>query len=184
MTTYNWQFDNAHSEIGFIVKHMMFAKVRGQFNEWSGEFQFDPENPDRASVRAEIQTASVDTANEQRDGHLRSADFFDAENYPTMTFESTSWRETSDGYAVEGNLTIRGTTRPITVDVTANGFGTDPWGNTRMGLTATATLNRKEFGLTWNQALEAGGVLVGEEVRVAIEVQAIRAEAIEASAAE
>lgn len=183
MTTYNWQFDSAHSEIGFIVKHMMFAKVRGGFSEWSGEFRFDPKDPSNAYVGATIDASSIDTGNEQRDGHLRSGDFFDVEQHPELTFESTAWVATDGGYDVTGNLTIRGTTKPVTLKVANNGSATDPWGNTRMGLSVSTTINRKEFGLTWNQALEAGGVLVGDEVKVEIEVQAIQAEQVEVSAA-
>ena len=183
MTTYNYQFDTSHSEIGFVVKHMMFAKVRGGFSEWTGEFQFDSEDASRNFVRASIDTTSITTGNNQRDEHLRSGDFFDTETYPNMTFESTGWAKSGAGYEVTGNLTIRDTTKPVTLNVSANGTGVDPWGNTRKGFTITGSINRKDFGLTWNQALEAGGVLVGEDVKIDIEVQAIQGEQIAASAA-
>lgn len=184
MATKEWNFDNAHSQIGFTIKHMMFAKVRGQFNEWAGSFTFDPEDPAHSKVSASIQIASVDTGNEQRDEHLRSEDFFNAEEFPEMTFESTKWKKNGDEYTVEGNLTIRDVTKPITLDVEQTGTGTDPWGNTRTAFTASTTLNRKEFGLTWNQALETGGVLVGEDVNVQIEVQAVEASQEDEEAAE
>ena len=177
-------FDIAHSEVGFTVKHMMFAKVHGTFDEWTGEFYYDADNPANSKVRASIQASSVNTRNDQRDDHLRSGDFFDAERFPTLEFESTRWEETDGGYFVEGNLTIRDVTKPITLEVDNNGSGIDPWGNMRIGLSARTTLNRKEFGLTWNQALEAGGVLVGDDVKIGIEVQAVQAQSEEEAAAE
>ena len=183
MTLFNWNFDAAHSEIGFSVKHMMIAKVRGKFADWSGEFRYNPEDPTQAWVRADIDVSSIDTGNGQRDEHLRSPDFFDAETFPSVTFESTEWRQAGDDFEVDGLLTIRDITRPITVHVESNGVGTDPWGNSRAGFSATAKLNRKDFGLTWNQALETGGVLVGEDVKIELEVQAIKGEAIASSAA-
>lgn len=183
MTLYNWNFDAAHSEIGFSVKHMMIAKVRGKFADWTGEFRYNPEDPTQAWVRADIDVSSIDTGNGQRDEHLRSPDFFDTSSFPQMTFESTDWRQVGDDFEVDGELTIKDVTRPITVYVESNGTGTDPWGNTRAGFSATAKLNRKDFGLTWNQALETGGVLVGDEVKIELEVQAIQGEAIASSAA-
>lgn len=183
MAAHSYQFDTSHSEVSFIVKHMMFAKVRGAFNEWSGEFVFDDADPNRNFVRAEIQSASIDTKNADRDAHLRSDDFFNSENYPTLVFESTSWTKTSSGYDVTGNLTIRAVTRPITLSVRTTGTGVDPWGNTRIGISATGVVNRKEYGLTWNQALEAGGVLVGDDVKVELELQAIRGEEVGESVA-
>ncbi len=184
MSTQKWNFDNSHSEVGFGVRHMMFAKVRGTFDEWTGSLEFDPDQPGSSKVEATIEAASVNTRNDQRDEHLRSADFFDVENHPKLTFESTSWKKSGSGYEVTGDLTIRGTTRPVTLNVEDNGRGVDPWGNQRLGFTVTGTINRKEFGLTWNQALEAGGVLVGEDVNIAIEVQAVLAEASDSAAAE
>lgn len=173
MTT--WNFDPAHSEIGFKVRHMMFSKVRGTFKTWSGDFTFDPENFAASKTSVKIDAASIDTSNDDRDGHLRSGDFFDAENFPHLTFESTSFEGVGEGrLKVHGNLTIRGTTKPIVLDVEYHGKAVDPWGNDRVGFSATATINRKEFGLTWNQALEAGGVLVGENVEVELQVQAVK----------
>ncbi len=184
MAAQNWNFDQAHSQVGFTIKHMMFAKVRGSFGEWEGNFSFDPEDPAHSKVSATIQVASIDTSNDQRDDHLRSGDFFDVEEFPVMTFESTRWTKNGSKYSVEGNLTIRDVSKAITLDVEHSGTGTDPWGNTRAAFTASTTINRKEFGLTWNQALEAGGVLVGEDVNIDIEVQAVEAAAEETEAAE
>ena len=183
MTTFNWKFDTTHSQIGFSVRHMMIAKVRGVFSDWIGEFTFDPNAPESSWVRAQIQTSSIDTRSEQRDAHLRSADFFDSERFEEMIFESTSWRETDRGLEVAGDLTIRDVTRPIVLDVTSNGSGTDPWGNARAGFSASAVVSRGDFGLTWNQALETGGVLVGDDIRIELEVQAIRGEQVVSSAA-
>lgn len=172
MTTHTWNFDGSHSTVGFSIKHMMFAKVRGQFTDWTGTLSYDPENLDAAAVDATIQIASVDTSNEQRDNHLRSADFFNAEEFPTMTFKSSGWKKAGGKLAVHGDLTIHGVTKPVELAVTENGTGVDPWGNKRIGFSAQAVINRKDFGLGWNTALEAGGVLVGEEVTIDIEVQA------------
>jgi polyisoprenoid-binding protein YceI len=179
MSDNNWNFDYAHSEIGFTIKHMMFAKVRGTFGEWSGEIALDDSGSLRGGVTAEIDIASIDTGNGDRDAHLRSADFFDVEHHPTMTFVARSFSPHGDGvYEVIGDLTIRGTTREITLDVQRTGHGIDPWGNTRVGFSAAASLKRSDFGLTWNQALETGGVLVGDEVKIAVEVQALSSSAI------
>lgn len=177
MTIQNWNFDATHSEISFKVRHMMFSKVTGYFNDWSGEFAFDPDNPADGKTTVRIETASVDTKNADRDEHLRSGDFFDAEAFPEMKFESVSFEKLSDGkLKVDGNLTIRDTTGPITLDVDYHGKGIDPWGNERVGFSARASLNREAFGLTWNQALEAGGVLVGKTVEIEVEVQAVLAD--------
>ena len=175
-TTTTWQIDPAHTQVEFVVKHMMFAKVRGGFNEFTGEIR-QGEDGDLANghFAATIQTSSVDTGNSDRDNHLRSADFFDAENFATITFNSTSIeRVAEDELKVTGELTIKGVTKTITLDVTETGTGVDPWGNMRIGIQAEGVINRKEFGLNWNQALEAGGVLVGEEVTLKIEAQAVQ----------
>jgi len=172
----NWTFDNQHSSVGFVVRHMMFAKVRGTFSDWDAAMAWDPEHPEDTTVTATIRTASVSTGVDDRDAHLRSDDFFACEEYPEMTFESTS--VTADGGDIEmtGDLTIRDVTQPVTLDVSYNGSGTDPWGNERAGFTATGTINRKDFGLKWNQALESGGVLVGDTVTIDIEVEALEAD--------
>lgn len=176
MATHTWNFDNSHSTVGFTVKHMMFAKVRGQFTDWSGSLSYDPENLADASVEATIQIGSIDTANEQRDGHLKSADFFAADEFPTMTFKSSGWSKQGGHIVVNGELTIRGVSKEVALNVTENGTGIDPWGNKRIGFSAQTVINRKDFGLNWNAALEAGGVLVGEEVTIDIEVQATLAQ--------
>lgn len=170
-----WQIDPAHTNVEFVVTHMMFAKVRGGFNSFSGTLE-QGDDGDLASGRfsATIAVSSIDTGNEDRDNHLRSADFFDTDNHAEITFESTEIERVSDtSLKVTGDLTIRGVTKSVTLDVTETGTGVDPWGNTRIGIQAEGTISRKEFGLTWNQALEAGGVLVGDEVTLSIEAQAI-----------
>lgn len=166
-------FDISHSRIGFSVKHMMFAKVKGAFTDWSGEFTYNPENPAESKTSVTIKAASVDTSNEQRDGHLRSSDFFDAEAYPNLTFSSTSFERKGGDLVITGDLTIRDVTKSVTIKAEETGTGIDPWGNKRIGFVGATTINRKDFGLTWNQALEAGGVLVGEDITIDIEVQTI-----------
>ena len=172
-TLTKWAIDPAHTQVSFTVKHMMFAKVRGQFGTLEGDIVFSEGSPADSSARAVIQAASIDTGNDDRDEHLRSGDFLDAETYPELTFESRSVTRTDDGYAVSGELTIRDATRTVELDVRETGRGEDPWGQQRVGFSATTTIDRRDFGLTWNQALEAGGVLVGNDVSIAIEVQAI-----------
>ncbi|AKF08927.1 Hypothetical protein DB32_006076 [Sandaracinus amylolyticus] len=154
---------------------MMITNVRGEFQKVSGEAVFDPATPEASKVTATIDVASINTREEKRDGHLRSADFFDAEKHPTITFESKRVRRAGDGYEVVGDLTIRGTTREVTLtveDVTAE--HADPWGNRRIGASARTKVRRSDFGMTWNSALEAGGVLVGDEISIAIEVSLIK----------
>lgn len=169
-----WQIDAAHSTINFVVKHMMIAKVRGHFDAYAAQLAIG-EQPEESTVAVNIEVASLTTGISQRDDHLRSPDFFDVENYPTMTFTSTSFGPGSgDRWELKGDLTIRDVTRPITLDVEFNGAGTDPWGGTRASFSATGTLQREEFGLTWNQALESGGWLVGKDVTLEIEIEAAR----------
>ncbi len=175
MTATTWNFDPAHSEITFKVRHMMFSKVSGTFEQWEGDFEFDPDDPASASTQVDIDAASIDTGNDDRDDHLRSADFFDVEGHPRLRFESTGVEKTGDEtFTLNGELTIRDATNPVSLDVEYHGKATDPWGNQRVGFTATTKLNRKDWGLTWNQALEAGGVLVGDTVEVELNVQAIQ----------
>lgn len=167
--------DADHSEIGFSVRHMMFATVKGRFTSYRADIELDEREPAQSRVRVEIDAASIDTGVAQRDAHLRSADFFDAENHPQLVFESREVARRADGrYAVTGDLTIRAETRSITLDVEEQGRGVDPWGGTRVGYTVRGALDRTEYGLRWNQALEAGGVLVSNEIRLAIEVQLVR----------
>lgn len=165
-----WNLDTAHLEVGFAVKHMMVATVRGRFSAVESEITVDEQHPARSSVVVHIKTASVDTRAAERDAHLRSADFFDAERYPEMTFRSTQVDRTGDStFSITGDLTIRDVTRPVTMAGTIEGPLTDPWGNRRAGFNATAEIDREAFGLTWNSALEAGGVLVGRRVRLTID---------------
>lgn len=173
-----WHIDPAHTQIEFEVKHMMFAKVRGRFTGFEGTIELGSggERP-ASSVEVTIESASIDTGQGQRDEHLRSADFFDVEQFPELRFKSgTVTLADNETFAVGGELTIKDVTRPIELAVSESGRGQDPWGQERVGFQATATLDRRDFGLEWNQALEAGGILVGNEVRIALEIQAVRAE--------
>src|SRR5690606_6543001 len=154
-----WVLDPAHSEVTFSVRHMMISKVRGTFGMKSATL-IAPENPLEAKVEASVDVASVDTKDEGRDTHLRSADFFDVENFPTMEFVSTGARVEDGDFFVDGDRTIRGVTKAVSVEFEFGGFGADPWGNYKAGASATTTINREDFGLTWNAALETGGVLV------------------------
>lgn len=172
MTTRTWQIDTQHTGIGFTVRHMMFAKVHGTFGSWSGEAKLDLEDLTRSKLGATIEVASIDTKEPQRDGHLRSGDFFDAENHPAITFSSTRIERKSDTqFVLHGDLTMRGVTKPVVLDAELTGRGKDPWGGERIGFALSGKINRKDWGLTWNQALEAGGVLVGEQVEIQIDVQ-------------
>lgn len=171
----HWEIDSGHSGINFSVRHLVVAKVRGRFARWSGGF--DAENGDLASaqVNTVIDASSVDTGVAERDAHLRSPDFLDVARFPEITFKSTRVEKRSENMLrVTGDLTIRGVTREVVLDVEHSGRTTDPWGNQRAGFTATTTLDRREFGLIWNQALEAGGVVVGDRVSVEIEVEAVK----------
>jgi polyisoprenoid-binding protein YceI len=173
MTTTAWTVDNAHSSIRFGVKHLVIAKVRGQFRKWSAELALDEADLTKSSVAVSIDTKSVDTGNAQRDAELAAGKFFDAEQFPTMTFRSRRIEHTRDtSYRAIGDLTIRGVTKEVPVDVDLGGFVTDPWGNHRAGLSVSARVKRSDFGMTWNQALEAGGVVVGDDVEVAIDLEA------------
>jgi polyisoprenoid-binding protein YceI len=174
-TTTRWNIDPVHSEIGFSVKHMMVSNVRGRFNEVTGYIEFDPADPTTAKIDVEIATTSVDTRQDQRDNHLRSADFFDAENHPKMSFISKKVEHAKgDDYRVTGDLTIRGTTREITLDATFEGTSPDPYGGVRSGFSATGKINRHDFGLDYNAAIEAGGVVVGTDIKIQLEVEAIK----------
>ena len=171
-----WTIDAAHSHVGFSVRHLMIANVRGTFHKLDGTVAWDPARPDAPRVDVEIDVASIDTREEKRDQHLRSADFFDAENFPVMTFRSRGVGKRHDG-TVEllGDLTIRGTSRMVVLEVDGpSAEQADPWGNIRVAATARTTLKRSEFGMTWNTALETGGVLVGDDIKVEIELQLVR----------
>ena len=173
MATYS--VDAAHSEIGFTVRHMMFAKVHGSFKKWETKLAYDAASPAKSSIEVDIDTASVDTREGQRDGHLRSGDFFDAEKFPKMIFKSKRIEPSGGGrYKLTGDLTIRDVTREVTLDVEQTGTGKDPWGNDRLGFSAKGSINRSDWGLKWNQALEAGGVLVSDKVDIDVEAQVVQ----------
>jgi len=174
MSKSTWVIDPSHTTAEFSVKHMMFATVKGRFTQVQGSILVDPADLAGAEFQGSVQTASVHTADEQRDAHLRSADFFDAENHPTISFRSTGVAQEGDELKLTGEMTIRGITKPVTWTLEFEGQGKDPWGNQRIGFTATTSLNRKEFGLNWNAALEAGGVLVGETVKLSVHIEAIQ----------
>lgn len=170
-----WVLDPAHSQADFSVRHMMIATVRGRFRKMDGRLIGSPDRPEEASVELSIDVNSIDTAEPQRDQHLRSADFFDAEHHPTLQFRSRRIQPVGEGkYKVVGDLTMRGVTREVTVDVTFEGRVKDPWGNERVGFSAETRLNRKDWGLNWNALLEAGGVVVGDEVRVSVQTEFVR----------
>ena len=177
ITTTTWNIDPAHSVAEFKVKHMMIANVKGQFSKVSGALFFDESDLANSRVEASIEAASVHTRDEQRDAHLKSADFFDVEKFPTLHFRSRRISIVRDGeLSVEGDLTIHGVTRKVAFAVEGPTPPTkDPWGNTRVAVSATTKINRKDFGLTWNAALEAGGVLVGDEVTITLDVEFVKA---------
>jgi polyisoprenoid-binding protein YceI len=167
-----WTIDPVHTEVGFSVRHMMVSKVRGRFTTFTGEI-VTAENPLESVATAEIDLSSIETGNEQRDDHLRSADFFDAVNTPTMTYRSTGIRKDGNDYVVDGDLTLRGVTRQVPLKLELNGFGADPYGGVRAGFTATGEINRNDFGVSYNAAIEAGGVVVSDKVTLHLEVEAI-----------
>ncbi len=173
----NWKVDQSHTNVGFSVSHI-FTSVKGRFDRFDGTIVFDPEKPESAIVRAAVEAASINTNNTKRDKHLRSDDFFNAKEHPTLTFESTGgvteMKENRGKLA--GNLTIHGVTKPVVFDVTFRGQGKDPWGNVRAGFAASLSINRKDYGLNWNEVLETGGLLVGEEVEIRIDVEGILGE--------
>jgi polyisoprenoid-binding protein YceI len=172
-TVRTYQIDKTHSEVGFRVRHLL-TKVRGRFTDFEGAIDYNAAAPEQSSVRFSAKTASIDTSEPARDTHLRSADFFDSEVHPDLTFVSRSiTRRGEDGFDVEGDLSIHGVTRSIVLPVTLLGTAKDPWGNERLGLEADATINRKDYGLNWNAVLETGGVVVGTDVQIHLQVQAV-----------
>lgn len=175
MSTTKWAVDPTHSEIGFKVKHMMFTNVSGQFKNFTATAETEGDNFDNAKFDFSADVDSVTTGSADRDAHLLSADFFNAEQFPKLTFTSTAFTKKNEGdYNLTGDLTVHGVTKPVTLDVEFGGIAKDPWGNTKAGFTITGKLNRKDFGLIWNAALETGGVLVGEDVKLAIELQFVK----------
>ncbi len=170
-----WTIDTSHSEVSFSARHMMISKVRGRFNAFSGTIEGDEASPVDAKIDVAIDAASLTTGDEKRDGHLKSADFLDVATYPSITFVSTSVEHTDATNAkLHGDLTIKGVTKPVTLAVAYQGQSKSPWGATNAGFSATTTFNRKDWGLEWNAPLETGGVLVGEEIAVAIELELIQ----------
>jgi polyisoprenoid-binding protein YceI len=168
-----YAIDAAHTTAEFVVRHLMISKVRGRFTQVSGTIDLAEGSTTPVSITAIIETASIDTREEQRDGHLKSPDFFDAANFPQITFKSTRVDGSGDSFKIVGDLTIHGVTKEITLDTTFEGRAIDPWGNSRVGYEAHGKISRKDFGLTWNQALEAGGVAVGDDVKIELNVEAI-----------
>ncbi|MCU0437119.1 MAG: YceI family protein [Raineya sp.] len=170
--TVKWALDPAHSELQFKVKHLVISTVTGSFNVFNGELSAGENGFDGGAVSFQADVNSINTGNSQRDEHLRSADFFDAANFPQMAFEGTELKKIDEeNYTLSGSLTIRGTTKPVTLQVAFGGVTKDPWGNTKAGFEVTGKLNRKDFGLAWNALTEAGGVVVSEEVKIIANVQ-------------
>jgi polyisoprenoid-binding protein YceI len=167
-----WKADTVHSHIGFVVRHMMVSKVRGRFTGFDIEI-VTAENPLESSATATVDLSTIDTHNEMRDNHIRSADFFDVENHPQMTYRTTGLRHDGDGFVVDGDLTIRGVTRQVPLKLEVDGFGPDPYGGTRAGFSATADINRNDFGVSYNGPIPGGGVAVSDKVQLVIEVEAV-----------
>lgn len=171
--TGTWTIDAAHSSVGFAVKHLGIATVRGSFDRFDGALVIG-DDPSGAKLTSTIDAASINTAEEQRDAHLRSADFFDVENHPTLSFESTAVTPAGEGFAIAGNLTMHGVTRPVELKAVVQGTETDPWGNERVGLEVTGELSRGEFGMTFNQALVSGNLLVSDRIKLSLDVSAVK----------
>jgi len=175
MAKATWAIDPTHSEIGFKVKHMMFTNVSGKFNSFEAAIENEEEQFETSAITFSAEVSSINTGNDDRDNHLRSGDFFDVENFAKLTFKSTGVKKVNEGeYQVSGDLTIKDVTKNITLDAEYSGLMKDPWGNTKIGLSLNGKINRKEFGLSWNAALETGGVLVGEEIKLNAEVQFVK----------
>ena len=184
MAAETWNFDRSHSNLGFWVRHLMVSRVRGSFASWTGTLVVDDADPSQSKVTAEIDAASIESKDEKRDGHLKGADFLDVEKHPKITFASTKVEKAGpELYRVRGDLTIRGVTKPVVLDVEYNGRSKDPWGGERAGFSAKTELDRKDFGLAWNMVLETGGVLVGDKINVEIELEVIKATASSTKAA-
>ena len=176
MATTKWAIDPTHSEIGFKVKHMMFTNVSGKFDQYDGNFETQGDDFTNAAISFSADINSIDTRNTDRDNHLKSADFFDAENHPKLNFTGKSFTKINDNnYELTGDLSIRGVAKEVKLPVEFSGLMQDPWGNTKVGLNIEGKINRKDWGLNWNSALETGGVLVGEEVKLIIDLQLVKA---------
>jgi len=174
-TMSHWTLDASHSNATFSVRHLMISNVRGEFGKLSGEATYDPKSPEASKLEVKLEVASINTRDEKRDGHLKSADFFDAEKYPNITFVAKSVARKGEGLEVVGDLTIRDATHPVTIKVDeVTGEHKDPWGNLRFGATASAKIKRSDFGMTWNSALETGGVVVGDEVTIHLDAEFVK----------
>lgn len=181
MALERWEIDSAHSGVHFSVRHMVIAKVRGKFSRWSGSLATEGDDLGRATVDVTIDATSIETGVAERDTHLKSADFLDVVNFPELTFQGERSEKIDDDHLrVHGLLSIRGVTRPVVLEVEYAGQTRDPWGNLRAGFTAKASVERKDFGLTWNQVLEAGGIMVGDRIDIEIEVEAVKQAAVQA----
>ena len=183
MATERWDIDVGHSAIHFWVRHMVISKVHGRFAKWAGTLALDPKDLGRSSVEVRIDAASIDTQVADRDAHLKSPDFLDVAKHPEILFRSRRVEQADGALRIVGDLTLHGVTREVALDAEFAGTGKDPWGNERAGFSAKATLDRKDYGLAWNAALETGGVLVGEKVELAIELEAVRKVAAQPAAA-
>jgi polyisoprenoid-binding protein YceI len=177
MAITKFDFDLSHSSVAFVARHLVFSKVRGTFGKWGGSLELDLADLTKSKVTVEIDTASIDTHEEKRDAHLRSPDFFDSEKFPKMTFVSKRIEKDGDAYRLVGDLTIRGVTKEVSLDTTFEGTSKDPWGGDRIAFSAATKIQRKDWGLNWNMALEAGGVLVGETVEIVLDIEAVQQKA-------
>lgn len=173
-TTGTWEIDPTHTTIGFNVRHAMIAKVRGRFTDFGGTFTLDGDNPANSAAELTVQMTSIETQNDDRDNHLRSAEFFDVENFPLMTFISTDVVVNGNDFVVNGDLSVHGVTKAIPVTFELVGISLDPWGNTRIGFEGEAEINRRDFGLEWNVPLDTGGVLVSETIKISLDVEAVK----------
>src|SRR5262245_20674696 len=173
-TRTTWAIDPAHTHVAFAVKHLMISTVRGRFGGVSGTVHTDESDWSKSGVEVEIDASTIDTREQQRDGHLKSPDFFDVEKHPKLTFKSTRVTGSGDQFKVIGDLTIHGVTKAVTLDVTSEGQAKDPWGGERAGFTATTAIKRSDFGLNWNQVLETGGFLVGDEIKISLDVELVK----------
>ena len=174
MATTKWSIDPTHSEVGFKVKHMMFTNVSGKFKTYDAEITTEDDDFTKSEILFSADINSIDTNNTDRDNHLKSADFFDAENHPKLTFKSSSLTKSGDEYQLTGELTLHGITKTVKLDAEVSGLLKDPWGNTKVAMNISGKINRKDWGLNWNSALETGGVLVGEDVKLNIELQLLK----------
>jgi polyisoprenoid-binding protein YceI len=175
--TARWDIDPDHSAIEFRVAHMVVSKTSGRFTDYQGFVEMDADTKALKSIEATIKAGSIDTNHDKRDAHLRNADFLDVERFPTMTYKLSQYQKQGDTYTIIGDLTLRGVTKQVTLSATFNGVTKDPWGNTRAGFSADGTLNRKDFGMVWNKVLDSGGLVVGDEVHIHLDIECIKAQA-------